>query len=185
MKLFWGLLFLGFSLAAGTASAQVPGCLNNNPHSFACQQGTFFGRIFPLASASSKSLTGNWRAFVYAPAPRQPALFRPRFSPRNPRIPTGVVNSDNSLMGTLSWPGPRGLRFTNFRVSGNHLQQIGEVRLSDKMTAQVPFLNPREGTREIFICRVFLRNRTEHLLCQWMRDRGQGFTLLGYLGFVR
>ncbi|KYG65746.1 hypothetical protein AZI86_01330 [Bdellovibrio bacteriovorus] len=185
MKLFWGLLFLGFSFVSGTALAQVPGCLTNNPHSFACQQGTFFGRIFPLVPASSKALTGNWRAFVYAPAPRQAALFRPRFSPRNPRIPTGIVNSDNSLVGSLFWPGTKGLRFPNFRVAGNNLQQIGDVRLSDQMTAQVPFFNPREGTRELFICRVFVRNRTEHLLCQWLRNSSQGFTMMGYFGFIR
>lgn len=185
MKLLAGLVALGILMSISSAFAQVPGCFAHDPHSFACQQGTFFGRIFPLVSATPQRLAGNWKTLVFSSVPSQTPLLRGIFSRQNPRIPTGVLNSDSTLVGTLFWPGKEGIRFNNFRVRGNHLQQISGVRLSDKGTAQVPFFNSREGTRELLICRIFLRNRTEHLLCQWLRSRGQGFQLQGYLGFIR
>jgi hypothetical protein len=151
----------------------------------ACQNEAFAGRLFPMLPATSKHLNGNWRTLVYAPAPNQPVFFRPRVSAKNPRIPTGLSNPDGSAVGILFWPNPSQIQFVNFRVSGNHIKQATKVSLKDANTAQVILANPRERSNEALTCRVFLRNRNEHMLCQWMRNQGRGWVFLGYLGFVR
>lgn len=185
MKLLLSFLFFSSVFVAQAASAQVPGCFESNPHSFHCQQGAFFGHLFPLAPATSRHLEGRWRTLVYTEAPGEAPQFHSRFSSRNPRVPVGVENLDSSIVGALSWPDSNSIRFQQFRGGGNHLNQIGEVRISDRHTAQVPFFNPLEGTQELLVCRVFVRNRTDHMICQWLRRERHDFRFLGYFGFVR
>lgn len=178
--------FLGLIITTDVAFAQSSGCNPAvNPHSFACQHATFSGQVFPLVKTTPQTLRGNWRTLVYTPGPQQPTLFRSRVSPKNPRIPVGIVNADGSLVGALSWPNDTQIQFFNFRVNGNHLKQASRVGLLDAGTAQVMMSNPRERTRELFKCRVFMRARNQHLLCQWFHDQGQGFRFLGYFGWVR
>ncbi len=184
--LLGALALVGVMGAAEVALAQSGGCNPGvNPHSFACQHETFSGRIFPLLKTTPQTLRGNWRTLVYTPGPQQQSLFRPRVSAKNPRIPVGITNGDGSLVGALSWPNDTQIQFFNFRAQGNHLKQLSRVGLIDAGTAQVMMSNPRERTRELFKCRVFMRARNQHLLCQWFHDQGQGFRFLGYFGWVR
>lgn len=172
--------------AADLALAQSSSCNPAvNPHSFNCQHATFNGQVFTMIKLTPKALQGQWRSLIYAPAPQQAALFSVRTSQRNPRIPVALLNSDGSPLGALSWPNDRRIQFFNFRASGNHLKQARPLHMRDVGTAQVILTNTRESAEELLTCRIFLRVRVQHLLCQWQRDQGQGFRFMGYLGWVR
>lgn len=172
--------------AADVALAQSQTCNPAvNPHSFACQHATFNGKVFSLIKLTPKALQGQWRSLIYTPGPQQAPLFSVRVSSKNPRIPVALLNPDGSSLGALAWPNDRHIQFFNFRAKGNHLKQSSALHMRDAGTAQVILANPREGSQELLTCRIFLRSRIQHLLCQWQRDQGRGFQFMGYLGWVR
>ena len=173
---------VGFS---NSALAQNRGCdPQRDPHSFACQADTFFGRIFPMVPANQNRVVGNWKTLVYTAAPGQAPIFRSSVSPENPRIPTGLLNPDRSLVGRFAWPADGVILFHGFGAADNTLVQMTSVRVQGN-SIQLVLKNNGAGVNEGLSCRVFLRNRTEHMLCQWQRDDGRGFVFMGYLGFIR
>lgn len=186
MSLRWIVALVLVSLTSPAFAQQV--CdQRRNPHSFACSDAAFRGEVFPMVGMSEGRIQGRWAFVTYADVSgREGPEFRMRVNPQNPRIPQGVVNQfDGTRAGGLHWFRDRGV-FANFGAAGNNLtEEIGRTRITDEFTAQIVLRGARET--HALQCRIFERNRTEHLQCRWqtLSARQNRFILRGYLGFLR
>lgn len=185
MRLFW---FAALILVSLSSTAFAQNCdQRRNPHSFACSDDAFRGRIFPMVPMSEGRMQGRWSLVTYADVRgTEGPEFQMRMHPQNPRIPLGVFNNfDGTRAGGMSWQIGRSV-LGNFGASGNNIgEQIGETHFSDEWTSQIIFRSSRET--HSLQCRIFDRNRIEHLQCRWqsLSQRQNRFILRGYLGFLR
>jgi hypothetical protein len=157
---------------------------SRDPHSYQCAEDTYNGRIFPLAFIRSENVAfDSWNLLTFAePNGRGVAEFIQLTNARNPRIPTGLMNRlDQSRVGFLQWSSA-GIIISNWRMQGNSIfAHSNNVTIFDEHTINVVLGNQQE--RQSLTCRIFLRERKDHLLCGWFTDNGREFAFRGYLGF--
>jgi hypothetical protein len=163
-----------------------------NPHSFACNDETYFGRHFPISSINQQRFQGAWRLLTFAgPEGNQSFDLSMTTNPNNPRIPEGVRNrADHSFAGPLDWFGDDiEMRSWKDADSGSPILFNGISSL-DQWTVQVKLQGL--DTVDALQCRIFIRSQTDHLLCRWFEsrqnsrqnsDQGQ-WIFRGYLGFL-
>lgn len=175
-----------FATALLGLNAQAQNCdQRTNPHSFACQDETFRGRVFPMRKMSGAAVVGPWKLFTYADiSGRQGPEFFVTVNPQNPRIPEGVRNrADNSPVGILDWT-IGDIRFHGWTSQSQTLFETqGRTKITDQFTILTILRNERRT--EAFQCRVFIRNNNDHMLCRWQTRAGDRFVVRGYLGFLR
>ena len=179
------ILAIGVLSLGEFVHAQVPGerCEpHRNPHSFACQDATFRGQVFPMKPADPARMAGAWRARL---AVTHGGEFRTLFNPQAPAKLLGVQNlRDGSRMGSMVLRGNGAVSMADFGRSGVSLTTVpGSVSLPDRHTLQ--FQMTGDGRRHGFQCRIFDRKNLTHILCRWQVAQGGKFVQAGYLGFIR
>ena len=179
--LVFAVLILGLN---EWASAQIPGETCNprrNPHSFACQEETFRGRIFPMKPAEMARMVGAWRSRLAVTDGRE---FRTLFDPRAPARLLGVENlRDGSRMGAMS-VSPGSVQISGFGSKGVSLKMVpGTLSRPDQHTLQ--FQMRGDGRSHGFQCRLFDRKNLTHILCRWQTASNGAFVQRGFLGFIR
>lgn len=178
------LLSLAFTLFGFSAHSQT--CDQSvNPHSFACQDDTFRGRVFPMRDMNGPVVAGPWTLFTYADITgRTGPEFEVLVNPQNLRIPEGVRNRfDGSMVGPLDWT-IGNIRFFGWAARSQTLFEVqGHTKIMDRFTIQTILKSDRR--MDAFQCRVFIRNNADHLLCRWQTRNGDHFVVRGYLGFLR
>ena len=183
------VLALSVSGQVAQADAQIQSRCDQarDPHSFACADETFLGRIFPLfnMNGSGDALVDNWQLLTYADVSGKPGPeFTVLTNPKNPNIPEGIMNTaDKSMVGVFDW-NPRQLTMASFGSKGHNLVEVpGKTVMLDAQTVETRLArgNETQGLQ----CRMFLRENNDHLLCRWYTLRANQFVLRGYLGFLR
>lgn len=183
-------------LASPLANAQSGACDQRiNPHSFACHHAGFTGAAgFPLMKLDwFGSMQGSWSAVTYATqTSNSGAGFMMDFNAQNPRRPgRGVFNlfrdGQTSQLSDLFISG-ESASFSNWQNQPATLQP-GSLTFADEGTVEFQFLD-LFGAPQFFRCRIFQRNATDHLNCQWFslvsgNTPDARWRHVGYFGFLK